>query len=151
MTLGVVCILINFQNSPLDSAPAKVNQRIDESLLLGYLLNSLEPDEQAFIEKAMLADPTVKERLEKLRCDFQGLLESAADDLPEPRGDLASITMQAINDGHRRVELQKCSRWSKFLERTRCVKGMSAEDVDSRGRVGLLGSAIECSFWPLAF
>ncbi len=122
-----------------------MNQRIDESLLLGYLLNSLDSDEQLQIEQAIAADPTVQARLEQLRHDFQGLLESAVNDIPEPPGNLASSTIQAISDGRRRRELQKPAYWSRFCNRTKLVKGLSAEDVDPRGGVGLMRSAIELS------
>lgn len=105
-------------------------------------MNSLDGDDLATIENAIAEDPTVKDRLDKLRVDFQGLLEANQDDLPEPPGDLADSTMRAISDGAKRLELGAPTRWAQFCRR---FGGVFTPANAPAGQAGMFTNVLELS------
>jgi prepilin-type processing-associated H-X9-DG protein len=71
--------------------------QMDENLV-GYLLNCLDPDEQAQVEENLGRDPEALKRAERLRSALAPL--SADDDEPEPPHGLAVRTIARVAEVH---------------------------------------------------
>ena len=130
---------------------------IDDPLLLGYLLDSLDDHDKQRVDQALENDAGLRDRLADLELRFASLIQASHCDAIEPAGDLASRTIVCIREGLNgqaavasQRRLQKCRRFAMF---DRLLYPIGANDLgtESRtGRTGLFRNLLELSAFSIS-